>query len=281
MYGCGPDLLAWRGDAGRARGSVAHAGLQDFPADLADYLSFVEAVLRRARPNLFGLKLLLGYQRTLHFESVSVEAAGAALPDCGQPQSQPLSRLSGLHGPLAVQISRRAGPSAPDSRLVRRTVQPPATAEQSPVGPATAALRPGQSRDRVVLLHGGYPFISQAGALAWHYPRVYLDFSVLPTLFTLPLARWLEEWIELLPRNKILFGTDASSPEEYYTASVNGPGSSGSPGQPAVRRHPDPPRSRQPGRSHLPPECDRPLSAARSRLSGAAGDRTPESCGRS
>jgi predicted TIM-barrel fold metal-dependent hydrolase len=73
-----------------------------------------------------------------------------------------------------------------------------------------------------VLLHGGYPFISQAGALAWHYPQVYLDFSVLPTLFTLPLARWLEEWIELLPRNKILFGTDASSPEEYYTASVNG-----------------------------------------------------------
>jgi predicted TIM-barrel fold metal-dependent hydrolase len=81
---------------------------------------------------------------------------------------------------------------------------------------------PANGATRVVLLHGGYPFVSQACALAWQYPRVYLDFSVLPTLFTIPLARWLVEWIELLPRNKLLFGTDASSPEEYYTAAVNG-----------------------------------------------------------
>ena len=80
---------------------------------------------------------------------------------------------------------------------------------------------PANGATRVVLLHGGYPYISHACALAWQYPRVYLDFSVLPTLFTVSLARWLEEWIELLPSNKILFGTDASSPEEYYTAAVN------------------------------------------------------------
>ena len=54
------------------------------------------------------------------------------------------------------------------------------------------------------------------------HPNVYLDFSVLPSLFALPLMRWLEEWLELLPRNKLLFGSDASSPELYYTAAVNG-----------------------------------------------------------
>jgi len=34
--------------------------------------------------------------------------------------------------------------------------------------------------------------------------------------------RWLEECLELLTRNKLLFGSDASSPELYYTAAVNG-----------------------------------------------------------
>jgi predicted TIM-barrel fold metal-dependent hydrolase len=77
-------------------------------------------------------------------------------------------------------------------------------------------------RTRVVLLHGAYPFISQAAVLAWNYPQVWLDFSVLPTLFGPTLARWLAEWIELLPANKLLFGSDASSPEEYYSAAVNG-----------------------------------------------------------
>jgi hypothetical protein len=74
----------------------------------------------------------------------------------------------------------------------------------------------------VVLLHGGYPFVSHAAALAWMYPRVYLDFSVLPSLFAESLARWLEEWLELLPHDKLLFGSHASSPELSWTAAVTG-----------------------------------------------------------
>ena len=58
--------------------------------------------------------------------------------------------------------------------------------------------------------------------LAWNNPRVFLDWSVLASLFTTRLAGWLTEWLELLPASKLLFGTDASSPELYYTAAVNG-----------------------------------------------------------
>jgi predicted TIM-barrel fold metal-dependent hydrolase len=29
-------------------------------------------------------------------------------------------------------------------------------------------------------------------------------------MFAQPLARWLEEWLELLPHDKVLFGSDAS-----------------------------------------------------------------------
>ena len=31
---------------------------------------------------------------------------------------------------------------------------------------------------------------------------------------------WLAEWLELLPHDRVLFGSDASSPELYYTAAV-------------------------------------------------------------
>ena len=35
-------------------------------------------------------------------------------------------------------------------------------------------------------------------------------------------GRWLEEWLELIPHNKLLFGSDASAPELYYTTAANG-----------------------------------------------------------
>lgn len=58
-----------------------------------------------------------------------------------------------------------------------------------------------------VLLHGGWPFVREAGALL-QKPNVYLDLS--QQSFTFPprtLAAWLREWLETYP-GKVLFGTD-------------------------------------------------------------------------
>ena len=58
-----------------------------------------------------------------------------------------------------------------------------------------------------VLLHGGWPFVHEAGALL-QKPNVYLDLS--QQALTIPphtLAIWLREWLELFPE-KVLFGTD-------------------------------------------------------------------------
>jgi predicted TIM-barrel fold metal-dependent hydrolase len=58
-----------------------------------------------------------------------------------------------------------------------------------------------------VMLHGGWPFVREAGALL-QKPNVYLDFSqqalVIPAR---TLAVWLREWMELYP-DKVLFATD-------------------------------------------------------------------------
>ena len=58
-----------------------------------------------------------------------------------------------------------------------------------------------------VLLHGGWPFVREAGALL-EKPNVYLDLSQQTLTFSpRTLSGWLREWLETFP-DKILFGTD-------------------------------------------------------------------------
>ena len=58
-----------------------------------------------------------------------------------------------------------------------------------------------------VLLHGGWPFVREAGALL-QKPNVYLDLSQQSLTFPpRTLATWLREWLESYPE-KVLFGTD-------------------------------------------------------------------------
>ena len=62
-------------------------------------------------------------------------------------------------------------------------------------------------KTRFVMLHGGWPFVREAGALL-QKPNVFLDLS--QESLTFPprtLAGWLREWLETFP-DKVLFGTD-------------------------------------------------------------------------
>jgi predicted TIM-barrel fold metal-dependent hydrolase len=78
-----------------------------------------------------------------------------------------------------------------------------------------------------VLLHGGWPFVREVGALL-QKPNVYLDLSF-QSLATTPhtQSQWLREWLEWEPE-KVLFGTDAYPlsdemgwPESAWIASRN------------------------------------------------------------
>jgi hypothetical protein len=60
---------------------------------------------------------------------------------------------------------------------------------------------------KFVLLHGGWPFVREAGALL-QKPNVYLDLSQEALAFPpRTLAGWLREWLETFP-DKVLYGTD-------------------------------------------------------------------------
>ena len=63
---------------------------------------------------------------------------------------------------------------------------------------------------KIVLIHGGYPYVREAGSLARMRENVFIDFSWLPVLIPpSELSFILREWIAWKLEDKLLFGTDA------------------------------------------------------------------------
>lgn len=73
---------------------------------------------------------------------------------------------------------------------------------------------PHLRKTRFVMLHGGWPFVREAGSLL-QKPNVYLDFSEESLIFPpRTMATWLREWLETYP-DKVLFGTDGYPLSDY------------------------------------------------------------------
>jgi uncharacterized protein len=70
--------------------------------------------------------------------------------------------------------------------------------------------------NRVVLIHGGWPWVGEAAAMVSILPNVYLDLSE-GALFGMPNVRQrIMEALEACPYSKILYGADGSLPEALW-----------------------------------------------------------------
>lgn len=73
---------------------------------------------------------------------------------------------------------------------------------------------------RIVLVHGGYPFVEESGFLVNSYPNVYLDLSEMIPFATIGAVEKLLNLFEMAPTNKIIYGSDGFNiPEFYWLAS--------------------------------------------------------------
>lgn len=69
------------------------------------------------------------------------------------------------------------------------------------------------------LFHGGYPYIQEAGILAKYFPNVYLDACWLAHISPAAYKRGLDEWLEIVPSNKIFaWGGDHGIIEHSYAS---------------------------------------------------------------
>ncbi|MBA4387994.1 MAG: hypothetical protein C0404_08430 [Verrucomicrobia bacterium] len=65
-----------------------------------------------------------------------------------------------------------------------------------------------------VILHGGYPYLGETAVLAGKIPNVVIDFTGLPTHFPTRFRSVLAEWIESVPAERFVWGSDSCAQPE-------------------------------------------------------------------
>ncbi len=73
---------------------------------------------------------------------------------------------------------------------------------------------------KLVLTHGGYPWIEESGFLVNSYPNVFLDLSETIPFISIGIADKLKKLFEMTPTNKIMYGSDGYNIPELFWISA-------------------------------------------------------------
>ena len=188
------------------------AGLKTAPPTLAEYLSRVvtPTLERQHNGGALAEKFEAAYLRSLDFDKVDRATAdrtyaqfartGAADAVEYKPLQDFLFRYiaaeCGRLG-MAVHIHTMAGAGGYFH-----------VAGANPLLLESVLNDPDLRKTNFVMLHGGWPFTREIGALLTK-PNAYLDFSAQAFVASAPsLAGWMREWLEAVPE-KVMFATDA------------------------------------------------------------------------
>ncbi len=194
--------------------------------DLASVVDGLEAEIERGRNagSMGCLKVAMAYDRSLCIEEAGYEeAASAALKDPAHrsPDEQKLAEdylyrhffSKAADWSMPVEIHTGFGWAIHD--------RPLRLSEADPENLLPILEDAGYRKTKFVLFHGGYPFLSKMGYIAGTFSNVYLDFTCLcPESWTV-LKHALHEWIDIVPMDKIVTGSDGSYEWLYFAAKYN------------------------------------------------------------
>lgn len=208
-------------------GLLKTAGLDAPPATLGEYVAFVrDSIIRRQESGFVGLKIASAYVRSLDFRRRSRDEAEAAYTtlrsDAASLETPAYTALAdylvfaiaelAVERELPVQIHTGMGHAEPGLLL--------SGADPRNLEPLLSD--PALNRLRIILIHGGYPYTSLLPALSQAHGNVFLDYSWMPYLHHHALERMLQEWLELLPADRVMFGTDTGQPEFHVASTARG-----------------------------------------------------------
>ncbi len=192
---------------------TAIASLDDLNATLRKH--FESAV----REGLTTIKNSSAYYRSLYYEDVSHERAEEVFrqvmasgdapldPETAKPLADyMMHRVLDLAREFKKPVQIHTGLQAGDGNYVMNA------------NPALLANLFLKYRDvRFVIFHGGYPYGGEFGSLAKNFRNVYIDLCWLYIISPSYSERYLHEWLETVPANKILaFGGDYENVENVY-----------------------------------------------------------------
>ena len=187
-------------------------GLKAVPATLGEYLAAVvtPTLERQHAGGAVAEKFEAAYLRSLAFDKVDRATADriyAKFASRGSPATEEYKPLEdflfryiaaecGRLG-MAVHLHTMAGAGGYFQ-----------IAGANPLLLESVLNAPELRQTKFVMLHGGWPFVREIGALLTK-PNAYLDFSAQAFVTSAPsMARWIREWLEEVPE-KVMFATDA------------------------------------------------------------------------
>jgi predicted TIM-barrel fold metal-dependent hydrolase len=209
------------GFAAVLRRELTHYGMDAPPATFDAYLQFVDASIeRRVREGAIGIKVASAYVRPIDFRPASFDDAAAtyaALAAGRDVERRPLEdfvvrRVAQYAADHALPMQLHVGMGHPEPGML--------IGNSGPLLLETFLNIRSLNRLKITLLHGGYPFSSDMAALVQTYGNVFLDFSWMPYLHHFYLRQKLTEWLEILPANRLLYGSDAGAPEFHVAAAA-------------------------------------------------------------
>ena len=190
---------------------LAATGLTAMPATMQDYLTkVVTPTLERQRAGgAIAEKFEVAYLRSFDFSDPTKEEAAriyAKWVDKPNPESADYKILQDfLFRYIALECGRLG--MAVHLHTLSGGGGYFGIAGTNPLLLESLFNDPRLRRTNFVLLHGGWPFVREAGALL-QKPNVFLDLSQQSLTFPpRTLSMWLREWLETFPE-KVLFGTD-------------------------------------------------------------------------
>jgi hypothetical protein len=189
---------------------LSDLGLTEMPKTLEEYLGRVvtPTLERQKAGGAIAIKFEVAYLRSFDFTEVDEAEAGGLYPAFrnGPPAADYYKRLQDfLFRYIAVECGRLG--LAVHIHTMSGGGGYFGIAGANPLKLEPIFNDPKLRKTKFVMLHGGWPFVREAGALL-QKPNVYLDLS--QEALTFPprtLAGWLREWLETFP-DKVLFGTD-------------------------------------------------------------------------
>ncbi len=187
-------------------------------ADLEKALG--QAVEKGRREGLAGIKTGLAYERSLHFEKVSREAAGRTFEKLFTSRSAKAADES-ERKPLEDYLMHKVIQQAAEHHLpvqIHTGLQAGNRNNIAWTNPShLSEILNEYPQVRFDLFHGGYPYGGELCTLAKNLPNVYPDLCWLHIIAPGVAKRALHELIETVPANKILgYGGDFFHVEGAY-----------------------------------------------------------------
>jgi uncharacterized protein len=198
-----------------------------FPETFDDYLKFLTAAINRHKElGCMALKSSCGYWRSLDFQWVREDEAR----DVFNKKDTSPERYKHLQDYLQKYILVECGKvGLPYHMHSGNGGVEGFFKENDPSLFDKFLWLPELRNTKVILLHGGFPYCREAATMcarSGQAPRpVYLDPSIMwmdhPTPHARYLVNTLREWVEMGIASKLIYGSDATSPQKLMLGAMN------------------------------------------------------------